>query len=179
MKSRTLRIVIGLAGVGAVLVLGIIYAFLCSYVYLAPSLPSAAGLRTLPLQVPLRVYTRSGALISQIGEQRRVPVSYEEIPELVREAFLAAEDDRFFQHGGIDYFSVLRSIYVDLTTRDYSQGASTITMQTARNMFLTRDKNIGRKLQEIFLTLRMEHDFTKQEILDTYLNVIFLSLIHI
>jgi penicillin-binding protein 1A len=172
-KSRTLRIVISLAGIGAVLALGIIYAFLCSYVYLAPSLPNAAGLRTLPLQVPLRVYTRSGALISQIGEQRRVPVSYEEIPQLVREAFLAAEDDRFFQHGGIDYFSMLRSIYVDLTTRDYSQGASTITMQTARNMFLTRDKNIGRKLQEIFLTLRMEHDFTKQEILDTYLNVIF------
>ncbi len=131
-------------------------------------------MRTLPLQVPLRVYTRSGALISQIGEQRRVPVSYDEIPELVREAFLAAEDDRFFQHGGIDYFSMLRSIYVDLTTGDYSQGASTITMQTARNMFLTRDKNITRKLQEIFLTLRMEHSFTKQEILETYLNVIFL-----
>ncbi|MBS0388280.1 MAG: transglycosylase domain-containing protein, partial [Proteobacteria bacterium] len=130
-------------------------------------------MRTLPLQVPLRVYTRNGALISQIGEQRRVPVSYDEIPELVRDAFLAAEDDRFFQHGGIDYFSVIRSIYVDLTTGDYSQGASTITMQTARNMFLTRDKNVTRKLQEIFLTLRMEKSFTKQEILDTYLNVIF------
>ncbi len=173
MKSRTLRVFIGLAAAGAVLVLGIIYAFLCAYVYLAPSLPSSAGMRTLPLQVPLRVYTRSGALISQIGEQRRVPVSYEEIPELVRDAFLAAEDDRFFQHGGIDYLSMLRSIYVDLTTGDYSQGASTITMQTARNMFLTRDKNITRKLQEIFLTLRMEHSFTKQEILETYLNVIF------
>jgi penicillin-binding protein 1A len=130
-------------------------------------------MRTLPLQVPLRVFTRSGALISQIGEQRRVPVSYDEIPELVREAFLAAEDDRFFQHGGIDYFSAVRSIYVDLTTGDYSQGASTITMQTARNMFLTRDKNITRKLQEIFVTLRMEHSFTKEEILETYLNVIF------
>jgi penicillin-binding protein 1A len=160
-------------GVGGVLVLGVIYAFLASYVYLAPSLPSAAGMRTMPLQVPLRVYTRSGALISQIGEQRRVPVSYEEIPQLVREAFLAAEDDRFFQHGGIDYFSALRSVYVDLTTGDYSQGASTITMQTARNMFLTHDKKIGRKLQEIFVTLRMERDFTKQEILETYLNVIF------
>jgi penicillin-binding protein 1A len=160
-------------GIGGVLLLGVIYAFLASYVYLAPSLPSAAGMRTMPLQVPLRVYTRSGALISQIGEQRRVPVSYEEIPQLVREAFLAAEDDRFFQHGGIDYFSALRSIYVDLTTGDYSQGASTITMQTARNMFLTHDKKIGRKLQEIFVTLRMERDFTKQEILETYLNVIF------
>lgn len=173
MKLRTLRVLVGVSAVSVVLVLGIIYAFLCAYVYLAPSLPSSAGMRTLPLQVPLRVYTRSGALISQIGEQRRVPVSYEEIPELVRDAFLAAEDDRFFQHGGIDYFSMLRSIYVDLTTGDYSQGASTITMQTARNMFLTRDKNVTRKLQEIFLTLRMERSFTKQEILETYLNVIF------
>jgi len=172
-KSRTLRTLIGLAIVCVVLLLGVIYAFLASYVYLAPSLPSAAGMHTLPLQVPLRVYTRSGALISQIGEQRRVPVTYDEIPQLVREAFLAAEDDRFFQHGGIDYFSMLRSIYVDLTNGDFAQGASTITMQTARNMFLTRDKNITRKLQEIFLTLRMEHEFTKQEILETYLNVIF------
>ena len=173
MKSRTLRALISLAIVCVVLLLGLIYAFLASYVYLSPSLPSAAGMHTLPLQVPLRVYTRSGALISQIGEQRRVPVTYDEIPQLVREAFLAAEDDRFFQHGGIDYFSMLRSIYVDLTNGDFAQGASTITMQTARNMFLTRDKNITRKLQEIFLTLRMEHEFTKQEILETYLNVIF------
>ena len=173
MKSRTLRALISLFIVCVVLLLGVIYAFLASYVYLAPSLPSAAGMHTLPLQVPLRVYTRSGALISQIGEQRRIPITYDEIPQLVREAFLAAEDDRFFKHGGIDYFSMLRSIYVDLTNGDFAQGASTITMQTARNMFLTRDKNITRKLQEIFLTLRMEHEFTKQEILETYLNVIF------
>ena len=172
-KFRTLRVVIGLLGVGVVLVLGIIYAFLASYVYLAPSIPSADGMRQMTMQVPLRVMTRNGALISQIGEQRRVPVSYDEIPPLVREAFLAAEDARFFQHGGINIMSMLRSVYVDLTTGDYSQGASTITMQTARNMFLTRDKNIGRKLQEIFVTLRMEHDFSKQQILETYLNVIF------
>ena len=173
MKSRTLRVLIGLAALATVLVLGVIYAFLASYVYLSPTLPSAASMRSLPLQVPLRVYTRSGALISQIGEQRRVPVTFDEIPQLVREAFLAAEDDRFFRHGGIDYFSMLRSMYVDLTTGDYAQGASTITMQTARNMFLTRDKTIARKLQEIFVTLRMEHQFTKQEIFATYLNVIF------
>lgn len=173
MKSRTLKVLGGVGALGAVLLLGIIYAFLAAYVYLTPSLPSSDGMRSLPLQVPLRVYTRSGALISQIGEQRRVPVSYDDIPQLVREAFLAAEDDRFFQHGGIDYFSVLRSIYVDLTSGEYSQGASTITMQTARNMFLTRDKNVTRKLQEVFLTLRMERSFTKQEILETYLNVIF------
>jgi len=99
-KSRTLRVLIGLAAVCLVLLLGVVYAVLASYVYLAPSLPSEAGMRTMPLQVPLRVYTRSGALITQIGEQRRVPVSYEEIPQLVREAFLAAEDDRFSNMAG-------------------------------------------------------------------------------
>ncbi|MGB8691911.1 MAG: PBP1A family penicillin-binding protein [Steroidobacteraceae bacterium] len=155
------------------LLLGVVYALLASYVYIAPSLPSSEGMRNTPLQVPLRVYTRSGALIMQIGEQRRVPVSYADIPQLVREAFLAAEDDRFFEHGGVDYFSMLRSLWVDVKGGEFTQGGSTITMQTARNMFLTKDKHIQRKLQEVFVTLRMERDFTKQQILETYLNVIF------
>ncbi|MFM2288952.1 MAG: hypothetical protein RL684_2095 [Pseudomonadota bacterium] len=173
MKSSTLRVLYGVAGACVLMGLGVAYALCASYVYLEPSLPSAEGMRTMPLQVPLRVYSRTGALISQIGEQRRIPVRYEDIPPLVRNAFLAAEDDRFFQHGGVDYFSMLRSIWVDVTTGDYSQGASTITMQTARNMFLTMDKHIKRKLQEVFLTMRMEREFTKEEILETYLNVIF------
>jgi penicillin-binding protein 1A len=172
-KSRTLRVLIGLGGLGLVAVLGVVYALLSSYVYLAPSLPSSDGMRNTPLQVPLRVYTRSGALIMQIGEQRRVPVSYAEIPQLVREAFLAAEDDRFFEHGGVDYFSMLRSLWVDVKGGEFTQGGSTITMQTARNMFLNKDKHIQRKLQEVFVTLRMERDFTKEQILETYLNVIF------
>jgi penicillin-binding protein 1A len=172
-KSRTVRVLISLGALGLVLILGVVYALLSSYVYLAPSLPSSEGMRNTPLQVPLRVYTRSGALIMQIGEQRRVPVSYAEIPQLVREAFLAAEDDRFFEHGGVDYFSMLRSLWVDLKGGEFTQGGSTITMQTARNMFLTKDKHIQRKLQEVFVTLRMERDFTKQQILETYLNVIF------
>ena len=78
------------------------YALVCSFVYLEPSLPSVAAMRNIELQVPLRVYTRSGELIAQIGEQRRIPVTYEQIPEIVRHAFLAAEDDRFFEHHGID-----------------------------------------------------------------------------
>jgi penicillin-binding protein 1A len=172
-KSRTLRALAGTLAAGILVVLGVVYALFASYVFLEPSLPSAEGMRTMPLQVPLRVYTRSGQLIMQIGEQRRVPVHYADIPPLVREAFLAAEDDRFFQHGGVDYLSMLRSVWVDVTTGDYSQGASTITMQTARNMFLTMDKRIKRKLQEVFLTMRMEREFTKEEILETYLNVIF------
>jgi penicillin-binding protein 1A len=161
--------------VGAVMLVTLLggYALACSYVYLVPTLPSIASMRNVELQVPLRVYTRTGALIAQIGEQRRIPVSYDQIPELVKHAFLAAEDERFFEHHGIDYFGVVRAVLVDLVSGDKTQGASTITMQAARNMFLTLDKTARRKLQETFVTYRMEHEFTKQEILGLYMNVIF------
>ena len=144
-----------------------------SYVFLAPSLPSSADMRNVELAVPLRVYTRGGQLVAQIGEQRRIPVTYEQIPATVREAFLAAEDDRFFRHHGIDYAGVLRAAAVNLFTGNRAQGASTITMQVARNMFLTQKREWRRKLQEVFLTWRMEREFTKEQILALYLNVIF------
>ena len=173
MKWNYFRILAVLAGgVMLVTLLGG-YALACSYVYLLPSLPSIASMRNVELQVPLRVYTRSGALIAQIGEQRRIPVSYDQIPDLVKHAFLAAEDERFFAHGGIDYFGVVRAVLVDVVSGDKTQGASTITMQAARNMFLTLDKTARRKLQETFVTYRMEHEFTKQEIFGLYMNVIF------
>jgi len=130
-------------------------------------------MRNVEMQVPLRVYTRSGALIAQIGEQRRIPVSYDQIPDLLKHAFLAAEDDRFFEHHGIDYLGVLRAVAVDLISGDKTQGASTITMQAARNVFLTLDKTYRRKLQETFVTYEMEHELSKQEIFNLYLNVIF------
>jgi penicillin-binding protein 1A len=142
-------------------------------VYLVPTLPSLEVMRNVELQVPLRVYTRSGQLIAQIGEQRRIPVTYDQIPDLVKHAFLAAEDERFYEHHGVDYFGVVRAVLVDLISGDKTQGASTITMQAARNMFLTLDKTLRRKLQETFVTYRMEHEFTKQEIFGLYLNVIF------
>src|SRR5579863_2447710 len=160
------------AGVTLITLLGA-YALACSYVYLVPSLPSIESMRNVELQVPLRVYTRSGALIAQIGEQRRIPVTYEQIPQLVKHAFLAAEDERFFEHHGIDYFGVVRAVLVDVVSGDKTQGASTITMQAARNMFLSLDKTARRKLQETFVTYRMEHEFSKPEIFGLYLNVIF------
>jgi penicillin-binding protein 1A len=175
LKISTFRVVglivmvcLGLAALGA-------YALLASYVYLAPSLPTVDAMRSGSVPVPLRIFTRSGELIAQIGEKRRVPVAYDDVPVLVREAFVAAEDQRFFTHHGFDYSGVLRAAVVDLTSGDFSQGASTITMQAARNMFLSFDKTIRRKLQEIFLTYRMEHEFSKEQILITYLNVIFLG----
>src|SRR6195256_5628105 len=151
------------------------YAFVCSFVYLSPTLPAPQAMRSVEFQVPLRVYSRSGGLIAQIGEQRRIPATYEQIPELVKHAFLAAEDDRFFEHHGIDYIGVVRAVLVDTISGHKTQGASTITMQTARNVFLTLDKSIRRKLQETFVTYEMEHEFSKQEILGLYLNVIFLG----
>jgi penicillin-binding protein 1A len=149
------------------------YAFVCAFIYLSPSLPSAEAMRKVELRVPLRVYSRSGQLIAQIGEQRRIPVAFRQIPEIVKDAFIAAEDDRFFRHHGIDYAGVVRAILVDIVSGDRAQGASTITMQAARNMFLTQEKTVRRKLQEVFLTYRMEHEFSKEEILGLYLNVIF------
>ncbi len=175
MKIGTVRI-LGLLGLGMLLTASLLaYALIGSYVYLEPSLPTVDAMRTGSLPVPLRIFTRTGQLIAQIGEKRRVPVAYEDIPVLVREAFVAAEDQRFYTHHGFDYSGVLRAALVDLTSGDFSQGASTITMQAARNMFLTFDKTIRRKLQEIFLTYRMEHEFSKEQILSTYLNVIFLG----
>jgi penicillin-binding protein 1A len=172
---RTYRV----AGLVAVICLGLVavgaYALVASYIYLAPSLPTVDAMRSGSVPVPLRIFTRSGELIAQIGEKRRVPVNYDDVPVLVREAFVAAEDQRFFTHHGFDYSGVLRAAVVDLTSGDFTQGASTITMQAARNMFLSFDKTIRRKLQEIFLTYRMEHEFSKEQILITYLNVIFLG----
>src|SRR5579872_6700266 len=151
------------------------YAILCSFVYLFPSLPSPQAMRNVEFQVPLRIYTRNGGLIAQIGEQRRIPASYAQIPEIVKKAFLAAEDDRFFEHHGIDYIGVVRAALIDTITGHKTQGASTITMQAARNIFLTLDKTYKRKLQEMFVTYEMEHEFTKQEIFGLYMNVIFLG----
>jgi penicillin-binding protein 1A len=174
-KIRTLQVAGGALWLCLTLAFAACYALVASYLYLEPSLPTVDAMASGILPVPLRIYTRSGQLIAQIGEKRRVLAAYDDIPVLVREAFVAAEDQHFYTHHGFDYSGVLRAALVDLTSGDFSQGASTITMQAARNMFLTFDKKIKRKLQEIFLTYRMEHEFTKEQILQTYLNVIFLG----
>jgi penicillin-binding protein 1A len=143
-----------------------------AYLFVQPSLPSIEDMRRIELQVPLRVYSRDGQVIAQIGEQRRLPVTFEQIPVVVRQAFIAAEDEGFFEHSGFDYRGILRSVFVNLMPGSRTQGASTITMQTARNLFLTQDRTWRRKIQEIFLTYRIEQEFSKEEILGLYLNVI-------
>lgn len=172
-KSRPIRVAIFSAGTLAGLVLTVAYAIACTYVYLSPTLPTVAAMKSAELLVPLRIYTRSGELIAQIGEQRRTPVAFADIPERVKQAFLAAEDDRFFQHAGFDYAGILRSALVNVLPGTNLQGASTITMQTARNLFLSQDRKWRRKLQEVFLTYRLEREFTKEEIFGLYLNVIY------
>jgi len=160
----------------ALLALGVVmYAALCAYVYLAPALPDVAALRDVQLQVPLRVYSRDGRLIAQIGEYRRIPVAYESIPQRVVQAFLAAEDDRFFRHHGVDYPGLVRATLMNLVAGQRAQGGGTITMQLARNIFFTPERTWRRKLSEIFLSFRIESSFTKQEILTLYLNKIFLG----
>jgi penicillin-binding protein 1A len=171
-KPNYFRLFVIVAMVVTGFTLGAAYAFVCAFIYLEPTLPSVAAMKNNELAVPLRVYTRSGELIAQIGEQRRNPVGYEQIPEIVRQAFIAAEDDQFFEHHGFDWKGVIRALFVNVTSAD-RQGASTITMQTARSAFFTQDQTVRRKLQEIFVTQRLESEFTKQEILALYLNVIF------
>jgi penicillin-binding protein 1A len=138
-------------------------------------LPDVAGLREVQLQVPLRIYSRDGKLIQSIGEQRRIPVRYDQLPPKLIQAFLATEDDRFFRHHGVDWQGILRAAVANLRAGGIRQGASTITMQVSRDMFLTPRRDMKRKMSEIYISLLMEAEFTKEEIFSLYVNKIFLG----
>jgi penicillin-binding protein 1A len=150
-------------------------ALLGTYQYLEPALPDVSAIKDIRLQVPLRIYSRDGRLIAQFGEQRRIPLPYEAIPNRMIQAVLAAEDDNFFEHNGIDYPGLVRATVHHLVSGDRSQGGGTITMQLTRGIFLSPEKSYRRKFLEIFLSLRIEHELTKQEILALYLNKMFLG----
>src|ERR1700735_694396 len=153
----------------------IAFANVCAYVYLKPALPDVGSLRDVQLQVPLRVYTRDGRRIAAIGAQRRIPVRYEQLPKKLVQAFLATEDDRFFQHHGVDWQGILRAAVANFKAGRISQGASTITMQVSRDMFLTPHRDMKRKMSEVYISLLMESEFTKEEIFSLYVNKIFLG----
>jgi penicillin-binding protein 1A len=150
-------------------------AFLATYYYLKPTLPDVAVLRDVRLQVPLRVYSRDGKLLAQLGEQRRVPVTWEQIPPVVVQAVLAAEDDRFFQHPGVDWQGVTRALVMAAVTMELSQGGSTLTQQLVRTTLITKEKQLRRKLREIFLALSLENELSKQEIFTLFVNTQFLG----
>ena len=144
-----------------------------AYFYIAPQLPPIERLKEVQLQVPLRVFTTDGELIAEFGEQRRTPIRYQDLPQTVIDAILATEDDRFFVHPGVDYQGLVRAVVELIRTGKKRQGGSTITMQVARNFFLSREKTYLRKLTEIFLALKIERLLSKQEILELYLNKIY------
>lgn len=146
-----------------------------AYIYITPRLPEIDTLKDVQLQVPLRVYAHDGELIAEFGEMKRSPMEYKDFPARLIQAVLAAEDDRFFQHPGVDYQGILRAVYHLVRTGEKGQGGSTITMQVARNFFLSREKTYLRKLNEIFLALKIEGELSKQEILELYLNKIYLG----
>lgn len=170
-----LRFLPVLAGLVISAMLAVLAAVTGAHYFFRPSLPSAEALRDVQLQIPLRVYSRDGRLMAQIGEKRRIPVAYADVPGRVIQAFLAAEDDRFFDHPGFDYQGILRAAINLALTGSRSQGGSTITQQLARVYFLTRDRTFARKAKELLLAIQIEREFTKQEILALYLNKIFLG----
>ena len=149
--SIILRLLPYAAGLLTTIFLGIAAGGLAGYYYLQPALPSVEEMRDIQLQIPLRIYSRDGRLIEQIGEKRRNPVDYEDIPEIVVQAFLAAEDDRFFEHTGFDYQGIVRAGFKLIATGSRAQGGSTITQQLAREYFLTRDRTFVRKAKELIL----------------------------
>ena len=145
------------------------------YFHLKSSLPSVESLKTVELQQPMQIYTADGKLIGEVGEQRRIPVKLENVPQRLQDAFLATEDSRFYDHHGLDPIGIARAIYVAVSNGGASQGASTITQQLARNFFLTPEKKLIRKVREAVLAVEIENTLSKQEILELYLNKIFLG----
>ena len=145
------------------------------YLYLAPNLPPVESLKETHYQIPLRIYSQDGELIGEFGEKRRSPITYDDIPQPFIDAILSAEDDRFYSHGGVDIKGLLRAVTQLVQSGEIQGGGSTITMQVARNFFLTREQVFTRKFNEILLALQIERELTKAEILSLYLNKIYLG----
>ncbi|MBS4431273.1 peptidoglycan glycosyltransferase/peptidoglycan DD-transpeptidase MrcA [Pectobacterium punjabense] len=145
------------------------------YRYIEPQLPDVATLKDVRLQTPMQVYSADGELIAQFGEKRRIPLKLDQIPPELVHAFIATEDSRFYDHHGVDPVGIIRAASIALTSGHASQGASTITQQLARNFFLSPERTLTRKIKEVFLAIRIEQLLTKDEILELYLNKIYLG----
>lgn len=156
---------------GLVAVISIVALFY----YLSPQFPDIKTLKEIKLQVPLKVYSQDGLLIAQFGEKKRTPITIKETPQKLIDAFLSAEDDRFYEHPGVDYHGLIRAAVQLAISGKKKQGGSTITMQVARNFFLSNEKTFIRKFKEIFLSLKIESVLSKGEILELYLNKIYLG----
>ena len=162
---------VGLVG-AAVLCVGMMVAVALALAY--PNLPDISDLADYRPKLPLRVYSAEGALLGEFGEERRNLTPIQDIPDVMKNAVLAIEDARFYQHGGVDYKGMMRAGLANLGKMK-SQGASTITMQVARNVYLSSEKTLSRKIYEILLTFKLEHLLSKDQILEIYMNQIFLG----
>ena len=154
---------------------GVVMCLSGAFLYLAPNQPSVESLRRIQLQVPLRIYSKDEKLIAEFGEMRRTPVRFADIPQDFIHALLAAEDDNFANHYGVDVSSLVRAASQLLKTGHIKTGGSTITMQVAKNYFLTSERSFSRKINEILLALQIERELTKEEILELYVNKIYLG----
>lgn len=170
-KRWGLYLLAGVLGLG--LVAAAIAGLTAALVY--PSLPSLEVLTDYRPKVPLRIYSEDGALLGEFGEERRAVVRVQDTPLVLRQAILAAEDERFYQHGGVDTLGVLRAALANIVSGGAKEGASTITMQVARNFFLSSEKTFRRKINEALLAIKIEHALSKDQILEIYLNHIFLG----
>src|ERR1700744_4027437 len=169
-----LRAVLTIAGAVLALLLGVA---ICAAIGLAvayPNMPELSALTDYRPKLPLRVFSSDGALLGEYGEERRQFVPIAQIPKVMRDAVLAIEDARFYHHGGVDYLGVIRAGMANVGEAR-SQGASTITMQVARNFYLSTEKTFTRKLYEILLALKIEAQLTKDQILELYMNQIYLG----
>lgn len=155
--------------------LGAVWLLAGVYLYLSPKLPDVETLRDVQLQTPMRVYTRDGDLIGQFGEQKRSPLPFDAIPEQFIHALLAAEDDNFFRHQGIDFMGLMRAVSELVLTGEKGSGGSTLTMQVARNYFLSLERTFLRKFNEILLAIEIERTLNKEEIFELYFNRVFLG----
>src|SRR5262252_8060463 len=163
-----LAIVAGLTALGV-----LVAALVVALAY--PNLPTLEALTEYQPKIPLRIYSADGSLIGEFGEERRAVVAFADVPQDLKNAIIAIEDERFYQHPGIDYVGVMRAAYANLVAGGRRQGASTITMQVARNFFLSSEKTLTRKLYEALLAFKIEHSLTKDQILELYLNQIYLG----
>jgi penicillin-binding protein 1A len=170
--NRLLRIIRFLIATSLILCTVVVSSVLY---YMEFELPDIDALNTVQLQVPLKIFSRDSKLIATFGEKRRIPVPYSEIPAPLIEAVLATEDQRYFQHSGVDLPGLGRAAIQLLATGRKTQGGSTITMQVARSFYLSRNKTFGRKVREILLAIKIEHRLSKEKILELYLNKVFLG----
>ncbi len=163
--------IVAVLGIAAIAIAMVVVVLSLAY----PNLPSLEILTDYRPKIPLRIYTADGYLLGEFGEERRAVVSIHEVPAIMKQAILAAEDERFYQHGGVDTMGVLRALHANLLSGGRRQGASTITQQVAKNFFLSSEKTYTRKFYEALLSFKIEHNLSKDQIFELYINQIFLG----